>query len=238
MRYRILFLMLLSLVLFSAACAPPISKKEAFPRMYEERPLTILVLPPINVTTAADAKEYYSTSIAEPLSYAGYYILPVEVTSDILKQEGIFDTELLLNTPLHKFREFFGADAVLYTKILKWNTSYYVIGGHLTVSVDFRLKSTVSGEDLWKYNGTMVLDTSGDSGGTAGLAGLLVKVVVTAIKTASADYMPVARKANSLALITIPYGKYHPQYDQDQNSAVVQIGKMQEEPKEEPKQQP
>ncbi|NIS74702.1 MAG: hypothetical protein GTO08_05375, partial [Deltaproteobacteria bacterium] len=46
--------------------------------MYQEQPLTILVLPPMNETTAADAKEYYATTIAEPLSLQGFYVLPIE----------------------------------------------------------------------------------------------------------------------------------------------------------------
>ncbi len=211
-----------SMLFLLSACGPKyITKGEAFPQMYEYHPVSILVLPPINETTAADAKEYYSTTIAEPLTYSGYYIYPLEVTSDILKGEGIYDAELLLDMPPQKFKEVFGADAVLYIKILKWDTSYYVIGGNVTVSVDFLLRSTETGEDLWKYDGIIVVDTSGDSGGAPGLAGLLINVITTAIKTATTDYVPVAKRANTIALLSIPYGKYHPNYDKDRESKAV-----------------
>jgi hypothetical protein len=189
--------------------------------MYEEHPLTILVLPPINESTAADAKEYYSTTIAETLANVGYYVYPIEVVSDILKLEGFYDTELLINTPPEKFKEYFGADAILYVRILKWDTSYYVIGGNVTVSVSFLLKSTTTGEILWKYDGSVVLSTTGDSGNNSGLAGLLVQVVGTAIKTATQDYIPVAKQANQLALISIPYGKYHSNYNNDRDTKCV-----------------
>jgi hypothetical protein len=220
---NIKLIVLLGSVLFLfSACGPKyITKEEAYPKMYEYHPVSILVLPPINESTAADAKEYYSTTIAEPLTSSGYYIYPMEVTSDILKAEGIYDTELLLDTPPQKFKEFFGADAVLYIKILKWDTSYFVIGGNVTVSVEFLLRSTETGEDLWKYDGTIEVDTSGDSGGSAGLAGLLVNVLTTAIKTATTDYVPIAKRANTIALLSIPYGKYHPNYDKDKDSQVV-----------------
>lgn len=214
---------LLSLVLLLlSACGPSmVTKKQAFPGMYEKRPLSILVLPPINESTAADAKEYYSTTIAEPLTMSGYYMYPLEVTSDVLKAEGLYDAELLINVPPHKFKEYFDADAVMYIRILKWDTSYYVVGGNVTVSVDFLLKSTETGEDLWKYNGTITVDTSGSSGTGAGVGGLLVQIAATAIKTAMTDYVPIARKANNIALVSIPHGKYHPNYGKDENAQVV-----------------
>lgn len=218
---RIIFL-LLSLMILLSACGPKYTtKKDAFPNMYEERPLSILVLPPINMTTAADAKEYYATTIAEPISFAGYYIYPIEVTTDILKNEGLYDTEILGGLPPEKFKQFFGADAVLYIKILRWNTSYYVIGGNVTVAVDCLLKSTMTGRDLWKYDGTIVVDTTGGSGGSGGLAGLIVKVVATAIQTAATDYVPIAKRANIITISSMPYGKYHPNFDKDRDAQII-----------------
>jgi hypothetical protein len=217
-----LIFLLLSLMILLSACGPKYTtKKDAFPNMYEERPLSILVLPPINMTTAADAKEYYATTIAEPLSYAGYYIYPIEVTTDILKNQGLYDTEILGGLPPEKFKQFFGADAVMYIKILKWDTSYYVIGGNVTVAVDCLLKSTTTGRDLWKYDGLIRVDTSGDSGGGGGLAGLLVKVVATAIKTATTDYVPLAKRANLITISSMPYGKYNPNFDKDRDAQII-----------------
>jgi len=213
-------LLLIMIVLLTSACASKTTKFDAFPLMYEEAPLTILILPPMNETTAADAKEYYSTTIQEPLAFTGYYTLPYPITSEILKMEGIYDSELLVNLPLPKFKEYFGADAVLFTTIKKWDLSYMVIASNLTVSVDCALKSTMSDQILWKYCGTVVVDLSGgDAGG--GLAGLIVKAIVTAVSTAMADYVPCARQANYQALYTMPYGKYHPQHGEDQQVEFV-----------------
>ena len=204
-----------------SACAPTMATKiSEFPLMYEENPVSILILPPMNESTAADAKEYYSTTILEPLAFSGYYIFPYSITADIFKMEGIYDTELLVNMPLAKFKEYFGADAVLFTTIKKWDLSYMVVGANLTVSVECKLKSTTSDQVLWKYTGTVVVDLSGgDTGG--GIAGLIAKAIVTAINTAIADYVPHARKANYIALTSIPYGKYHPQHQKDKQVQFV-----------------
>jgi hypothetical protein len=203
------------------ACAPAkIAKKDAFPEMYTERPLSILVLPPINVTTAADAKEYYLTTVAEPISYAGYYVIPVEVTSDILKSVGLPDTEIVNEVHLQKFREFFGADAVLFVKIVKWDTAYAVVAANVAVGVECVLKSTTTFKNLWEYDGTVVVDTSGGSGG-GGLIGLAVKAVITAIVTATTDYVPIARRVNYMVIGSMPYGKYHPGFDTDRGEEIL-----------------
>jgi len=217
---KLFFLGICSLLVLTACGPKHMTKYEAFPKMYAEHPLAILVLPPINETTAADAKEYYSTTIAEPLSFAGYYVFPVEVISEIMKNEGLYDTEAVLNLPPNKFKEYFGADAVMYIWIKKWSTSYYVIGGNVSVSVRSAIKSTATGDDLWQYEGTIIEDTTVTSGG-GGLAGLAVAIVATAVKTAATDYVPIAKRANYMILNTVPCGKYHPQYDKDREEKAV-----------------
>jgi len=219
-KYRYLILSILVLPLLSA-CAPKMTTKStAFPLMYEERPASILILPPMNESTAADAKDYYSTTIQEPLAFTGYYTFPYTITSEILKMEGIYDTELLVNLPLSKFKEYFGADAVLFTTIKKWNLKYVVLASTLTVSIDCKLKSTISNQTLWKYTGTVVVDLSGgDTGG--GLAGLIVKAIVCAVQSAVADYVPYARQANYRALSSMPYGKYHSEHNKDQQVQFI-----------------
>jgi hypothetical protein len=214
------------MILLLTSCAPKmVTKADKFPLMYEERPVSILLLPPINETTAADAKEYYSTTLQEPISFSGYYVFPYEVTSEVLKMEGIYDAELLKDLPVTKFREYFGADAVLFTTIKKWDISYIVIASNLTVSIDCELKSTKSDQILWSYNGTVVIDLSG--GGSGGsVAGLIVKSIVTAINTATADYVPYARVANYRAISSVPYGKYHKGYLQDKEQKIVEQRKQ------------
>ena len=215
-----LFLFIMGMPVFFLGCNPTLTKLSAFPKMYEEPPLSVLVLPPLNETTAAEATDYYSTTILEPMALKGFYVYPIEVVFDILKQEGFYDSKMLLSVPVKKYREYFGADAVLYIRLLKWDKSYYVVGGNVTVSVDFQLVSAITGAVLWQYNGTITLDTSGGSGGQSGLAGLAVKLVTTAIKTASADYLPLAKDANIKALTSMPYGKYNSEFLMDKEEEI------------------
>jgi hypothetical protein len=219
-----IFCVLVGMCLAAGCAGPQITKAAKFPLMYEEKPRTILVLPPINSTTAAEAKGYYATTISAPLAYSGFYVFPIEVTDDILKSQGMYDTEMIGDQSLKKFGEFFGADAVLFTHIKKWNKSYLVISATLTVSVDAKLKSTKTNRVLWEYSGTVVADLSGRASG-GGIAGVVAAVLVTAINSAAADYVPYARLANVQMLQSMPVGGYHARNGQDGDDKILVSGR-------------
>jgi len=208
---------LTSLVLFSGCAAiQQVPKGELYPAMYQEMPKTVLVLPATNRSTAADAPHLYTSTIAQPLSNAGFYVLSTEVTQKFLDNEGLITGEQLSSVPVQKFADTFGADAVLYVTIHKWKTNYFVLGGNVTVGVSFLLKSTKTGAELWSYENEIKIDTSGDSNS----GGLLGALIATAINTAKQDYVPIARRVNFMALNNIPFGEYHKLYSKDSNMMV------------------
>ena len=215
---------LLSLLVFIitlTGCGPTYTTKGLeFPKMYDQQPRSILILPPMNESTDAEAKDYYMTTTEMPFALMGYYTFPVEMVSDIMKQEGIYDTELLYNMPLDKFYEYFGADTVLFTNIKKWDVSYMVLASSLTVSIEAKIVSTKTSEELWKYTGTVVVDLSGGDTG-AGIAGLIAKAVIAAINTATADYVKYAHQANQRIISTLPAGPYSEQHLKDQNVQLI-----------------
>jgi len=212
---RLKLLLVGSLILLMSGCVSNTTKGQAYPEMYNEKPVAILVVPAINRSTAADAPILYGSTISEPLSNAGFYVLPIELTDRFLRNEGLAEGEVLKDIPPQKFAEPFGADAVLYVTIDKWDTNYYVIGGNVTVGASFLMKSSKTGATLWSYQDEIPVNTSGDSGG-----GLLAALIATAIATGMQDYVPVARNVNLMTLKSIPYGKYHNNYDKDQSQSI------------------
>ena len=218
---RFVIPMLLLSIFSISGCGPTfVSKGEEFPKMYDEGPRSLLILPPMNESTDAEAKDYYMTTVEMPFAQTGYYVFPVEMVSDIMKQEGVYDTELLYDLPLDKLYDYFGADAVLYTHIKKWDVSYIVLASNLTVSIESEIISTKTSEQLWEYTGTVVVDLSGGNSG-GGIAGLVIKAIVTAINTASADYVKYARVANTRLMATLPAGPYHEMYMKDQSVQII-----------------
>lgn len=202
--------------LWMSGCAvnpsEPVTKQEVFGTLYTEKPASILVLPAINHSTAAEAPLYYSASVAQPLTEQGYYVLPIPVTNVMLQQAGISDGTQLAAVPPRRFGEMFGADSVLFVTIDSWDTSYYVIGGNVSVGLQFRLVSTKTSETLWNYRNKVVIDTSGNSNNGAGLLGAIIE---TAIKTAQQDYFPIAQQVNYRSIWVLPHGKFHPNHNVD-----------------------
>lgn len=208
-------------IFFLSGCGPSyVTKGAEFPKMYEEQPRSLLILPPMNESTDAEAKDYYMTTTEMPFALMGYYTFPTEMVSDIMKQEGVYDTEILYNMPLDKYSEYFGADAVLFTRIKKWDVSYMVVESTLTVSIEAKIVSTKTSQELWGYTGTVIVDLTGGGAG-GGLGELIAKVIIAAINTATADYVEHAHTANKRIIQTLPFGPYHEHYMKDQGVQLV-----------------
>ncbi len=208
-------------ILFLTGCGPAMTTKGAeFPKMYEQQPLSILILPPMNESTDAEAKDYYMTTTEMPFALMGYYTFPTEMVTDIMKQEGVYDTEILYNMPLDKFYEYFGADTVLFTRIKKWDLSYMVLAASLTIQIEAKIVSTKTSEELWTYVGTVVVDLSGGNSGGS-LAGLIASAIVTAVNSAAADYVQHAHTANNRIIYTLPAGPYNEMYMKDQGVKLI-----------------
>ena len=203
-KITILFV-IIAVAFTSCTTTSPLLKTVAYKGMYSEKPLSILVMPPINKTTAVDAKEYFHSTLSMPLANAGFYVIPPYLSMEILKKESAYDAELFINKPLTKFGEIFGADMVLFTIINKWDKGYGVV----SVGVEYVLKSTKTNEILYTRKGTVNYNTSVSSSG-GGLAGALISVAATAINTAATKYVDVARVCNLYTLSDLPLGKYAP----------------------------
>lgn len=217
-KYLLIILSISMLALSGCAITKP--KSELYPTMYSEMPRSILVLPAVNKSTAADAPNLYSSTISQPLANAGFYVLPTQVTDKFFQNEGLTRGEQFTSIPTQKYSKIFGADAVLYVTIEKWDTNYFVFGGNVTVGIKYSLKSTKTGNQLWNYENELVLDTSGNNNSGGGLLAMLINAAIT---TAVQDYVPVARQVNFISLNTIPFGNYHKMHRKDMKVEVNYI---------------
>ena len=211
--FKRILLPILCLLITSCANIEQTTKKDAFPYVYKEKPIALLIVPIINNTTAADAPGLYYTTLKKPLAELGYYVLPIQFTQQILQEQGIINGEVARSVPLSKYKEAFGADAVLFITINAWDTSYRVVASNMMVSSHFSLYSTKTKVKLWGYNNTVNYQIGGNGGG--GAIGLLVNVIATAIETSAMDYVPIADEVNRRVLFTLPKGLYSPKFEKD-----------------------
>lgn len=205
---------IISLAIIAAtlvSCSTPKTMGEQYPGMYEEKPLTIAIMPPINQTTHAEAKDFFYTTMYMPLCEKGYYVYSPYLTMEMFQQESAYDAELFLEGDLTPFRNVLDADAAMFTIIKDWRRNN--IGGMLTVNIEYILRSTKTGQTLYRREGEIKVDTS-VNGGNGGL-GALVGMIATAINTAATDKVVAGRKCTAFVLSDLPSGKYSILYDKD-----------------------
>jgi hypothetical protein len=216
---NIFYIVVAGYLISSCSGLPIQTKAEAYPAMYDDRkPLSVLVIPAINNSTAAEATDFFNVTITEPLSNVGYYTMPVEIVKDIFQKEGIVDSTMIKGLPTSIFKKNFGADAVLFVTINKWDKQYIVLAGNVSVSMDYVMLSTETSEVIWSYSATQTIDTTAESSGF-----IMLDILSTAITTATTDYVPIAKQVNYQAFTALPHGGYSDLHglDQDQNISTI-----------------
>lgn len=212
MKKLLYFTIIILIVASSCTTTSKIPKSTAYKGIYDEKPLSVLLMPPINRSTNVEAKEYFHSTLNIPIANAGYYVVPPFLSMEILKRESAYDSELFLDAPLTKFGEVFGADVVVFTIIHKWDKSG--LAAKVYVEVEYIIKSIKTNEVIYTRKGNVTYDASINSG-AGGLAGALVNMAASAINTALTKYVDVARACNAYTFKDLPAGKYSPIYGTD-----------------------
>jgi len=225
---KLISLLAVVVTLLSCATFKTEKKNVAYAGMYEKKPVSVLIMPPINKTTSIEAKDYFYSTLTSPVAERGFYVVPPFISMEILKRESAYDAERFLESSLKKFGEMYGADVALFTIIHQWDKS--ALTSDVTVGVEYIIRSIKTGEILYQRKGSIVYDTSIRING-GGLFGLLATVVASSVNTAVTDYVPVSRSCNSYTLADLPAGKYHSKFDKDgeesagANDFTVTLGK-------------
>ena len=212
---RILYIITLCCIATSCGMMNTVTRESQYAKMYEEKPVTLLVMPPINNSTNVEAKDLLYTSISRPLVEAGYYVISPLLAMDVLKAESAYDSEMFFDAPLTTFQNYFGADAVVFSVIDTWAKK----GMGIETKIRYVIKSAYTNETLFERSCDLYLDLSVDSGAN-GILGALVDLAASAINTAATDHIKAARKANYYILRDIPRGKYSPEHMLDKETAA------------------
>jgi hypothetical protein len=166
-------------------------------------PRSILVVPSVNLSLDVDAPDYLLTTLPKPLAEKGYYVFPVNTTKFVLEQEGFYEGEQIHQQPPELLAQLFGADAVLFVTINRWDAQYAVISTTVTVEFDYRMVAK-DGTEIWKATQRMQYtpDTSSSSGNP--LVDLVAAAVSAAIMRAAPNYLPLTREANDIVFVNSP----------------------------------
>jgi hypothetical protein len=163
------------LMLLSGCVTVPPKDYTAF-RQYQ--PKSILVLPPQNQSTDINAGYSLLTTTTRPLSEMGYYVFPVVMVDQLLKENGLPSAAEMHEAPLDKLHEVFGADAVLYITVEKYGSKYMVLSTTTFVHANAKLVDCKTGTILWNDRVMVQLGGNSSSDPIAALVGAVVDQVV------------------------------------------------------------
>ena len=181
---------------------------------YPNHPRSILVMPPVNLSVDVNAAQTFLATSTYPLAEAGYYVIPVALSTQMFIQNGVTVAEEALTIPHDRLREIFGADAALYITIFQYGAIYYVIGSAVVASASARLVDLRSSEELWSGR-VEITDTSNNNGSLSYiLFGALFDQIANTVFNVAYD---VGRRANHQLLSAerregILYGPYHSRF--------------------------
>src|SRR5262245_38011851 len=178
-------------------------------------PRSILVLPPINEGTDIRATYGYLSTVTRPIAELGYYVFPVALVDQLLKENGMPTPGEMVQVPLDKVREIVGADAVLYITLKQYGTRFQLLASTTLVVADARLVDTRTGTVLWQGR----LAAQEGSGTTGNILSDVIGALLTQVINQSTDRARgVAERANAQLATKdrgLLHGPYSPQYGRD-----------------------
>ena len=178
-------------------------------------PRSILVLPPVNEGTDIRATYGYLSTVTRPIAELGYYVFPVALVDQLLKENGMPTPGAMVQVPLDKVREIVGADAVLYIILKQYGTRFQLLASTTVVVADARLVDTRTGTVLWR--GRLAAEEGFASTGNIlsdVVGGLLTQVINQSTDRARG----VAERANAQFATKdrgLLHGPYSPQYGRE-----------------------
>lgn len=181
------------------------------PKDYTEfkksNPRSILVLPPLNESSEVLAPYSVLTTVTRPLSELGYYVIPVVMTDQFLKENGMSVSAEMHQAPLNKLQSIFGADAVLYISIEKYGSKYQLLASNTMVHVRANVVDARTAAVIWEGHAQTVY---------AGQSGLIQALVEQVINKLVDQAHQVAAMASFQLLTTpgqgLPIGPRHPEF--------------------------
>jgi hypothetical protein len=193
-RMSFLFISILFASLITGCATSPYD----YTALQASKPRSIVVIPPTNESVDVEAPYVFLSTITRPLAEKGYYVFPVSVIDQFMKENGLPTPEDMNNVPLDKISENIGADAVLYVNIQEWGQKFQLLSSVAIVKFHMRLLDAKTGALLWDASAS-AQKSSGDGGG--GLAGALAAALVEQVVGNMKDQTPqLARQANHLSI--------------------------------------
>ncbi|MGB4060068.1 MAG: GNA1162 family protein [Burkholderiaceae bacterium] len=149
------------------------------------KPATLLVMPPLNNSPDIKATPSMWATATKPLAEAGYYVLPVTLVDETLRQNGVETATDAHAISINKLQDYFGADAAVYIKVSRYGATYAVVTSETVVEADAKIVDLRTGAILWE--GTARASSAEQQQSQSSVAGLLIAALVNQIVSTTTD---------------------------------------------------
>ena len=208
------------------ACSTTSGPKEDKYALFRElMPHSILVLPPVNESVDVNAPYSWLTTATMPIAEQGFYVFPVAIIDQFMKENGLPNPEDMHGAPLDKLGEIFGADAVLYVTLTEFGQKFELLSSTTRVDAVAQLVDIGTGQVIW--NGALnYADDGNNSNNQGGLLGALVNAAITQIGESINDSTHDAAKLANYQLFRntrsgLLKGPAHPEFEAQMEAARV-----------------
>ena len=123
-----------------------IERHLTFPRVYKERPRSILISYPWNRSDCSFAGELFYASLQKTLALRGYYIVPPLLMIDFFK-DTLNHTRHSKNQDLKSYKKNFNADAVLFVTVYRVEHEWW--SSATKMNAEYLLRSTLTNDTLF-----------------------------------------------------------------------------------------
>jgi hypothetical protein len=145
-------------------------------------------------------------------------VIPVALSDQTFKQNGIIVAEEAHAIKYDKLFEIFGADSALYITITRFGARYYVINSSVEAAANAVLIDLRSGLELWSGKISIV---EGNDYYNEGLLSALISSAINQIANTLTDRSSAVGRQAAYQLLSagktnsMLYGPYHPKYGTD-----------------------
>lgn len=156
----------------------------ATPEYSQEKPRSVVVLPPVNHAKDLRASESVYPHVYVALASKGYEVPAPSVVQEVLRDNGVSDWGLVQEIPVGKLAEVFGTDAALFLDIHDYGTHYQIVRTVARVDVQGRLVSLKTGRLLWE--GRAKFESADQD--TSSLGAMLINALVSQVVRDSSNF--------------------------------------------------
>ncbi len=202
MREKRIFLLgvLFGLVIFSGGCAGGPHHSLA-PDYTSRTPRSIAVLPVLNETVSLKAPEVFRPILLNKLSMKGYETPALSFIDGRLLEKEVREAGQINTLTPQELGKLLGVEALLYTTVTEFNTTYLLAYASMTVGARLELKDAKTGEKLWESD-HQVKESK---------MGLDSKSIGDALQFAAGQsYAPYCEKVVDASFTTLPNGPRAP----------------------------